>query len=75
LIAELWAYWIRQEFPKSHVSLFSTLTAALKHNHEQPADICIFDAGNLRDDWDEFVDEAFYKVIAHKLEPVPSSRF
>jgi DNA-binding NarL/FixJ family response regulator len=67
LIVELWSCWILQQFPNSQVSLYTTLSAAFGDKNGSPADICIFDTGNARDDWDEFVDEAYYKKFAHKM--------
>jgi two-component system NarL family response regulator len=67
LIAELWSYWILQQYPNSQVSRYTTVSTAFGNKNEPLADICIFDVGNARDDWDEFVDEAFYHRIAHKI--------
>ncbi|MFA5263908.1 MAG: response regulator transcription factor [Opitutaceae bacterium] len=67
LVAELLEGWLMRQYPECCVSRYATLSAALGHRREELADICIFDARNARDDWDEFADEAFYKEIAHKL--------
>ncbi|MFA5264923.1 MAG: response regulator transcription factor [Opitutaceae bacterium] len=67
LVAELLEGWLLQQYPKCHVSRYATLSAAFGKNNESPVDVCIFEAGNIRDDWAEFVDEAFYRRIAYKM--------
>jgi two-component system nitrate/nitrite response regulator NarL len=67
LLADLWSWWIAQQFPGCRISQYTILSSAFDNKIKPRADLCIFDATNAQDDWEEFVDEANYKKIARKI--------